>query len=89
MANFKTSVTFTTDESRRDYRNRGYRGSDYIFQRYDTYRELKKNLKQHLEDSEDNTVSVSRSRRWEWGEWFENWGLDSERKPVIVKEGWM
>ncbi len=89
MSNFKPSVTFTTDESRRDYANRGYRGRSYILKRYDTYRELKKNLKQHLEDSENHTVSVSRSKRGEWGEWFEDWGLNSERKPIVKKEGWM
>ena len=36
-----------------------------------TYRELKKNMKLLLQRSNDNEVFVSRSKRGEWGEWFE------------------
>jgi hypothetical protein len=41
-----------------------------------------------LEDSIDEYVSVYRSKRGEWGEWFEHWQLDSNGKPVIIKQGW-
>jgi len=56
---------------------------------YPTYKELKRNLIKHLNESYDDEVSVSRSRRGEWGEWFENWGFNAEGKPVIIKQGWM
>ena len=54
-----------------------------------TYAEVKRNMKTLLEESESKVGTVSRSRRGEWGEWFEYWGFNAERKPVITKEGWM
>lgn len=33
-------------------------------------------------------VTVLRSRRGEWGEWFEHWKLDNENISIINK-GWM
>lgn len=33
-------------------------------------------------------VTVSRTRRGEWGEWFEHWKLEGE-KLSIIKYGWM
>jgi len=42
-----------------------------------------------LYDYMNAEVRVSRSRRGEWGEWFEYWGFNAERKPVINKQGWM
>jgi hypothetical protein len=53
-----------------------------------TYKEVKSNMKGYLEICDDE-VSVFRHRRGEWGEWFENWQFNHERKPTIVKEGWM
>lgn len=88
MPNFKPQVTYKTFDSQRDYWS-GDRKSPYITRQYATYAELKRNLKEHLEACIEDTVSVSRSRRGEWGEFFEHWGLDAERKPVIVKQGWM
>ena len=55
---------------------------------FSTYRELKKNMKLLLQRSNDNEVFVSRSKRGEWGEWFEYWQI-SNNKPVIFKQGWM
>ena len=87
MANFKPQVTFTTRESMHDYRyNR--RGSQYVVKSFKTYRELKKHIKDILEDSIDVYVSVVRSKRGQWGEWFEHWQLNDSRKPVIIKQGW-
>ena len=54
---------------------------------YKTYAEIKKNMRSLLKDSEDNEVFVSRSRRGEWGEWFEYWSLQNN-KPVMGKHGW-
>lgn len=91
MANFKPQVTYTTSESLREYWNSpSYaRKSMYIVERFKTYRELKKALPQILEKSQDVYVSVSRSKRAQWGEWYEHWKFNSERKPIIIKEGWM
>jgi hypothetical protein len=55
---------------------------------FSTYRELKKNMRLLLKRAADNTVTVSRSRRGEWGEWFEIWQM-CHGEPVIIKEGWM
>lgn len=90
MSNFKPQVTFTTRESLHEYRN-DYSGrkKSYVCIRYKTYRELLKNIKQHCIDNIDaDGVSVSRSRRGEWGEWFEIWKYEGG-KAVKVKEGWM
>jgi len=88
MSNFKPEFTYTTEESQRDYRN-GRRKYPNKTQRFSTYRELKKELLEVLKVCIDEYVCVSRSKRGEWGEWFENWQLNSQGKPVIIKEGWM
>ena len=88
MPNFRPSIIYTTKESLSEYRN-DYSNTkqSYIYKSFDTYEKLKKELKQIIKDSIDNTVSVSRSRRGEWGEWFEVWGLQNG-KAVIQKQGW-
>lgn len=55
---------------------------------YDTYRELRKDLKRQLEESVDDTISVARSKRGQGFEWFEIWELSSGGKPRLVREGW-
>ena len=55
---------------------------------FPTYRELRKNLIDLLKASEEEIVTVYRSRRGEWGEWFEKWGM-YDNKPVLLKSGWM
>lgn len=87
MSNFKPQITVITQESNRDYYNRQGK-SPYKTIQYKTYRELKKNLKNHLLENLEAQVCVSRSKRGEWGEWFENWKLING-KPEIVKQGWM
>jgi len=88
MANFKPQVTVITNETRREYANSYGKGSPYKTIRYNTYRELLKNIKKHLDENLEATICVSRSRKGQWGEWFENWQL-IEGKPTIVKKGWM
>ncbi|MDD4922194.1 MAG: hypothetical protein PHS30_06925 [Bacteroidales bacterium] len=64
---------------------------------FSSYKEVKKNMKLLLDRSiiENNLqgngeVMVSRSRRGEWGEWFEYWCISLKTgKPVIFKQGWM
>jgi hypothetical protein len=46
--------------------------------------ELKKHIKEHLDICIETHVTVYRTRRGEWGEWFEHWVLD-DGKPVISK----
>ena len=55
---------------------------------FPTYAELKKNLKKLIQESPDKELTVFRSRRGEWGEWFEKWMLRGN-KPFKFKEGWM
>jgi len=56
--------------------------------RFNSYAEVKRNMKLLLQRSTNNEVSVSRSRRGEWGEWFEYWSM-SNGKAVITRKGWM
>jgi len=88
MGKFKPQITVLTRDSENEYRM-GKKRSPYKTIQYPTYAELRKNIKRHLEEDLGDTVSVSRSRRGEWGEWYENWQLDHERKPVIIDQGWM
>ena len=48
------------------------------------YSELKKLIPELTKESTNGTVRIYRSRRGEWGEWFEVW-----QDGKIVKEGWM
>ena len=82
-------VHYTTIESLRAYYCSGYRcKSSENTKYYKSYRELKKDLKNILEvNIDDEGVFVVRSRRGEWGEWFERWKLIGG-KPTIVKQGW-
>ena len=52
-----------------------------------TYKEVKRKMTEFIEASYDGQVNVYRSRRGEWGEWFEHWEKIGKKK-VIVKEGW-
>ena len=88
MSNFKPQITIITEETRREYTNSFRKTSPYQTIRYNTYRDLKKDLKKRLEENIEATIPVSRSKRGEWGEWFENWQLHNG-KPVIIKQGWM
>jgi hypothetical protein len=54
-----------------------------------TYAEVRRKMAEYLDESQNREVYVSRSRRGQWGEWFEYWGFNAERKPVITKQGWM
>ena len=55
---------------------------------FDTYRELVRNMKLLLLRSNNNEVCVSRSKRGQWGEWFERWQLQGG-KPTIIKACWL
>ncbi len=89
MANFKPFVTYMTSSSRHDYESGRLRcNSPYITRTFNTYVELKKKIQFILENHiGERKVTVSRSRRGTWGEWFEHWELVNG-KPKIVKQGW-
>ena len=90
MANFKPQVTYMTLSSKLDYQNSRYGvRSPYKTERFNTYVELKKALKDRIlhDHIGSEPVFVSRSRRGEWGEWFEKWELVNG-KPTIIKQGW-
>lgn len=76
MSNFKPSIRIN---------NRNFTASCRTF---NTHKELKRNLLQALQDSYDHEVSVSRSRRGNWGKWFETWELNNGN-PRIIRQGWM
>jgi len=86
--NFKPQITVITEETRRDAAYSYGKKNPHKSIQYKTYKELKKNIKRHLEENIEDTVSVSRSRRGGWGEFYEIWTLVSG-KPKIVKQGWM
>lgn len=52
-----------------------------------TYRLLKKKIADCINKSDDEQISVYRSRRGQWGEWYEIWKL-SNGKPAISEQGW-
>jgi hypothetical protein len=90
MAQFKPQVTYMTRESRHDYNSERYRvTSPYKTERFKTYAELKKALRERIlhDHIGDEPVFVCRSRRGEWGEWFEKWELVNGL-PTIIKQGW-
>lgn len=89
MPNFKPSLTYKTEDSILLYRM-GNRKRDYVYEEYPTYKKVRSRVINCLkhENPIDNEVSVSRSRRGEWGEWFETWALVGG-KPKIIKQGWM
>ena len=87
MSNFKPQVRYVTNDSKRNYYN-GIGNSMCIFETFKTYRELRGKLVDILKNNIDDYVSVSRSKRGEWGEYYEHWIL-SNGKPKIIKQGWM
>lgn len=90
MAQFRPQVTYMTSSSLHDYRVGRFRcTSPYITERFKTYAELKKALKGRIlhDHIGEDRVFVTRSRRGEWGEWFEKWELING-KPTITKKGW-
>ena len=52
-----------------------------------TYAEVKQRMNAFMQDSFDENVNVYRSRRGEWGEWFEHWSKVGS-KAKIHKQGW-
>ncbi len=87
MSRFRPQLTTITDESLREAACSYGKKSPYITISYPTYRELKKNIERHLREARELPISVYRSKRGEWGEWYELWSIVNG-KPAIVEEGW-
>jgi hypothetical protein len=90
MANFKPQVTYMTDSSLHDYRVGRLRvTSPNVTKSFKTYAELKKALRDYILDNHigSDRVFVVRSKRGEWGEYYEKWELVNG-KPKITKQGW-
>lgn len=57
---------------------------------FPSYASLRKKLQYYIEESWDGRVRVTRTRRGEWGQWFETWVLHPiKNKPIIHKQGWL
>ena len=81
-----------TSESLHDFKVGRYGiTSPYTITAFKTYAELKKALKDYILDnhigSDDDLVTVVRSRRGYGFEWFEKW-TKINGKPTITKKGW-
>jgi hypothetical protein len=90
MSNFKPQVRYMTRESLHDYNVSRYGvTSEYTQKKFKTYTELKKALKDYILHNHigDDLVTVTRSRRGEWGEYYEHWTLING-EPTIIKQGW-
>lgn len=88
MSRFKPQVSYITKDSLHEHYNSYKPKSKYITKSYISYQELKKELKNILDNNIDSEgVTVVRSRRGQWGEWFEKWKNINDI-PTIVKEGW-
>lgn len=72
MANFQPSASINHEEGR------------FFNKYYSNYRLLKKDMPNLIELSSDGQIHVTRSRRGQWGEWFEIW-----EQGKITKQGWM
>lgn len=82
---FRPQFTVYINESNRHLFERGKSSKTFVFP---TYRELKQKMVGIMKEYNNDEVSVSRSRRGEWGEWFEYWHRHGN-KVVKGREGWM
>lgn len=84
MSQFRPQVIVITAETVREANN----SYPHRTVSYPTYRELKKNIAKHISENLELPLTVTRSRRGKWGEWFEKWQMVNG-KPTIESEGWM
>lgn len=69
------------------YRDRSGKDVDETF---DTYAELRKSMRRMLGESADGQVGVTRTRRGDWGQWFERWAInEATNKLEKIKETWL
>ena len=47
-------------------------------------------MKAMMSDSIDNVIDVTRTRRGEWGQWFERWAINEDNNKLVkIKETWL
>lgn len=69
------------------YRNQEGKNVDKTFP---TYIKLRRAMKAMMSDSIDNVIDVTRTRRGEWGQWFERWAINEQtNKLEKIKETWL
>lgn len=56
---------------------------------FPTYVELLRNMRSLLERSCNDRVTVTRTRRGEWGQYHETWEKDENNKPIKIKGFWL
>jgi len=83
MSNFKPQFTISPNSNNCHMIDGNY--ESFVFP---TYRELKSKLKGIMKEYSVTEVCVLRSRRGEWGEWFEYWHLSGNRLTK-GKAGWL
>jgi len=86
MSNFKPQASFITDKGLNQFYG-GHRRNRCDINVYPTYTKLKKNMINMLNDSCDESVTVTRSKRGQFGEYYEHWTLING-EPTIIKQGW-
>lgn len=89
MSKFKPTVEYCDADSIHEYKNRRSH-TPYKVVVYDTYAKLKKDIKNIIIENNkysNDEVFVTRSRRGQWGEWFERWDMVNG-KVTVIKEGW-
>ena len=84
MSNFKPSFSVHINRNN-EYLLNGMQYKTFVFP---TYRQLKSKLKSIMQEYRVDEVTVSRSLRGEWGEYYEYWHLNGNRLSK-GKEGWM
>lgn len=82
MSRFKPQVSYEVWDKNQ------FSNTNKVTTEFDSYAKLKGRMTAILNKANDGTAFVVRSRRGEWGEWFEHWFMDDSGKPMIVKEGW-
>lgn len=70
-----------------NYRNQY--GED-VTKTFPTYAKLRRAMKAMMNDSVDNVVDVTRTRRGTWGQYFERWVInEATNKLEKIKETWL
>jgi hypothetical protein len=56
---------------------------------FPTYAKLLRDMRSLLERSYTDRVTVTRTRRGEWGQYYEVWEKDKNNKPIKTKGFWL
>jgi len=56
---------------------------------FKTYRQLLKELPSLFKETGKQVITIYRTRRGEWGEWFEKWTTTAKGDLSLIKQGWL